>query len=311
MSTTYTGDDTATQAPSPLPAKNATPILTLPVDGDGLNVASIYQALKSLADGIDFVFDRTAVLSVANQFADLQDFVAGIQTTTSPTTLTPLLKGAGTSPFRLYVGNARAVLAFNAAYNDTTGKWSCTDTGAAAFAFAYAGVYCEFWKHTATASTWNDGTGAGAWTQGPYFDLSNGHIAATGSLFAAAEMQAGTHIRSTGAAPGIAANANLGGAGASVNIAGNDLGGVITLTAGAGAAAGIQATITFAVTYGAGHPLAVALSPANAAAWGLAANQMQFTAVAAGGASFDVTNAGGGAAALPAGTFAFNYIVTG
>lgn len=50
MSSDYTGNPAATQAPSPAPGDDAEPILRLPTDGDTLNVASIWQNLKALAD---------------------------------------------------------------------------------------------------------------------------------------------------------------------------------------------------------------------------------------------------------------------
>lgn len=74
MSTNYTGDDTATQAPSALPAKSATPVFTLPADGDALNAASVAQALKASADGLDFTFDRVLVLDSANTVSGINSF---------------------------------------------------------------------------------------------------------------------------------------------------------------------------------------------------------------------------------------------
>jgi hypothetical protein len=50
MASNYTGNPTASQTPSPNPGFGAAPILHLPVDGEPLNVASIYQGLKALAD---------------------------------------------------------------------------------------------------------------------------------------------------------------------------------------------------------------------------------------------------------------------
>lgn len=50
MSLDYTGDPTATQAPSPAPAQDAEPVGRLPVDGEAANVASIYQQFKALLD---------------------------------------------------------------------------------------------------------------------------------------------------------------------------------------------------------------------------------------------------------------------
>ena len=70
----YVGDDTATQAPSALPAKSATPTARLPVDGETLNVASVYQPFKMLTDGLDTFFDRGAWIDAANTWTALQSF---------------------------------------------------------------------------------------------------------------------------------------------------------------------------------------------------------------------------------------------
>lgn len=50
MSTTYPGSPTATQAPSVPPTPGVVPSVVVPADGEPLNVASISQALKVLAD---------------------------------------------------------------------------------------------------------------------------------------------------------------------------------------------------------------------------------------------------------------------
>ena len=55
MSTNYTGNPTATQAPSPIPGAQAFPIAVLPADGDADNAASVAQAFKVLADNIAFL----------------------------------------------------------------------------------------------------------------------------------------------------------------------------------------------------------------------------------------------------------------
>ncbi len=55
MSTNYTGNPTATQAPGPTPAPGNYPIVVIPVDGDALNSASIAQALKENADFIAYL----------------------------------------------------------------------------------------------------------------------------------------------------------------------------------------------------------------------------------------------------------------
>ncbi len=55
MSTNYTGDPTATQAPAPTPGANEEPIAVLPADGDPVNAASVAQAFKVLADYVAYV----------------------------------------------------------------------------------------------------------------------------------------------------------------------------------------------------------------------------------------------------------------
>jgi hypothetical protein len=55
MSTNYTADPSATQAPASPPVAGAAPELVLPADGDPANAASIAQALKVVADYIAFL----------------------------------------------------------------------------------------------------------------------------------------------------------------------------------------------------------------------------------------------------------------
>ena len=52
MPSTYTGNPTAAQSPSPAPNPTNPIILNLPTDGDDLNVSSILQALKAVGDWI-------------------------------------------------------------------------------------------------------------------------------------------------------------------------------------------------------------------------------------------------------------------
>ncbi len=55
MAINYTGDETATQAPSPAPGRGVRPIFSLPEDTDGWTVGNFYQALKTAADYIAFL----------------------------------------------------------------------------------------------------------------------------------------------------------------------------------------------------------------------------------------------------------------
>lgn len=55
MASQYTGDPTATQAPSPTPGMGVYPIGNLPVDGDTLNASAFAQAYKVCLDYIAFL----------------------------------------------------------------------------------------------------------------------------------------------------------------------------------------------------------------------------------------------------------------
>jgi hypothetical protein len=63
MATPYTGDETATQAPSPPPGPDVAPIVVLPDDGDADNAASVAQAFKVLADFIAWLMAPLAVVA--------------------------------------------------------------------------------------------------------------------------------------------------------------------------------------------------------------------------------------------------------
>lgn len=55
MATNYNGAPTATQAPSPTPSLDNPVILSLPQDADAWTVANFYQALKALADKVEYL----------------------------------------------------------------------------------------------------------------------------------------------------------------------------------------------------------------------------------------------------------------
>ncbi len=63
MSTDYTADPTATQAPSARPAPEAVPILTMPDDGEDADADSIRQFVKSLGDHVAWLFKPTAKIA--------------------------------------------------------------------------------------------------------------------------------------------------------------------------------------------------------------------------------------------------------
>jgi hypothetical protein len=58
MATQYTGDRTAVEIPSALPADGVSPIGVIPDDGDDLNVSSILQLAKVCLDFIDYLTHR-------------------------------------------------------------------------------------------------------------------------------------------------------------------------------------------------------------------------------------------------------------
>src|SRR5580692_986650 len=60
MPANYTGNETATQSPSPPPGPQTPPIVVLPVAGDGDTAASVMQAFKVLADFIAWLADMFA-----------------------------------------------------------------------------------------------------------------------------------------------------------------------------------------------------------------------------------------------------------
>jgi hypothetical protein len=62
MSSDYTGDPTATQAPSPPPGRAVEPIVRRPTDGDALSAASVEQDFKVLADFAAWLTNHAAIL---------------------------------------------------------------------------------------------------------------------------------------------------------------------------------------------------------------------------------------------------------
>lgn len=68
MSSNYTPDPTATQAPALVPQSDGNPIVVLPSDGDAANVASIHQAFKVLGDHIAWLFKPRAKAASFSQW---------------------------------------------------------------------------------------------------------------------------------------------------------------------------------------------------------------------------------------------------
>lgn len=68
MPTSYVGNQANTQAPSAKPEPEADITLSLPNDGEALNVSSLWQDLKALADFINFAVKPKAKASTAIRF---------------------------------------------------------------------------------------------------------------------------------------------------------------------------------------------------------------------------------------------------
>lgn len=62
MSTNYTGNPAATQAPGPAITPGAVPIVQLPADGDSLAAASVAQLAKESADFIAYLMSRSRAI---------------------------------------------------------------------------------------------------------------------------------------------------------------------------------------------------------------------------------------------------------
>lgn len=67
MSTQYTGNPTATQAPGPTPGNGNYPIVVLPADGDDLDAASVEQAWKESADFIAFLQQKMSFFTASRK----------------------------------------------------------------------------------------------------------------------------------------------------------------------------------------------------------------------------------------------------
>lgn len=75
MSSNYTGNPTATQAPGPQPAVQLLPVASLPADGDALSAASIAQAHKEAMDWIAFLAQKAS--ATGDDFNLNDDFQGG------------------------------------------------------------------------------------------------------------------------------------------------------------------------------------------------------------------------------------------
>jgi hypothetical protein len=78
MATEYEGDPTATEAPSDPPGDGVVPTLNLPEDGDDLNVSSVYQPFKVLADFAAFCTTRFGRLPGVRTWNASETYTAGM-----------------------------------------------------------------------------------------------------------------------------------------------------------------------------------------------------------------------------------------
>lgn len=186
MSLDYVADPTATQAPSAAPAPGNLPTGRIPTDGQALNVASVWQVFKALLDYAGFITTYGAFITIANTFAERQTFNDGILAGAAPGSGWKLLDGAynavtGTS---CWIGTGRRLISVNADWTSGTAKWSCGNTGQAATALYIDNGSMILLHHGATAGTWNDGVGGGAWTARFTLDLTSGDLTSIRNLTA-------------------------------------------------------------------------------------------------------------------------------
>lgn len=132
MSSTYTGDKTAIQAPSAAWAKNSVTKVTLPSDGDALNAASVEQPFKLLGDLGDVVADLIGWLASANTWTEEQvfngatgDAEPAIRMTDAPTNfkLWAELNTGATALIRFYAAATTLVITWNAVWDSGTTDW--------------------------------------------------------------------------------------------------------------------------------------------------------------------------------------------
>lgn len=202
----YSGDDSATQAPSPLPAKSATPIASLPVDGESLNVASVYQSFKMLTDGLDAFFDRgfwndaANTITGANTFSALQtvngasgDTSAALLTSVAPTARKLLWQIQATQYIRFYSSTSGLEITYNASW--TGSAWDHDDDASAAAQFILQNAAAYLMYKAPTVGTW------ASWTEIFGVDLSLDRLRMLTGYLSVAKTVAGTGNEGVTAAP--------------------------------------------------------------------------------------------------------------
>ena len=154
MSSNYSGNPTATQAPSPQPAQGITPIAQLPSDGDSLNAASVAQAFKMLTDLGAYLTKNAAILPGDNAFTGTNNFSneivseSGATEATLRTTVSPVsghrklignfpvgISGTLTAINMYSQGDAQFDIVVNAVWDNTALTWSLINSGYVATKF--------------------------------------------------------------------------------------------------------------------------------------------------------------------------------
>lgn len=183
MSSNYTGDPTAAQAPSPPPGRDIEPVTTLPTDGDAGNAASVMQAFKVLADFVAWCTNHMPIKddtnanemntpfrwpqAMASQIDDADHRLAFGYPTDNRQCIFSFQNsgGAGAQYAYLYQENASVggglSFASNAVWDQTTTNWIRTSAGVApAMLFRIRGSEIRIGYVDGTAATWADS----AWT---------------------------------------------------------------------------------------------------------------------------------------------------
>lgn len=254
MSSTYTGNPTAAEAPSSAPGLNVVPLATMPSSGDALTVASVAQRIKVALDGVTWTWDTTIGLiaqirTLANEWTGLNIFdatlkvlgnLAGVQSDITPNILYSITaagnwklvdkaldtsNNAASMPYHYIAGAGSAygagadAYANNAVWNPAAGgTWSCIDTSANATLRIQSTQGTYFLYHAPTAGTWAQ-TG---WTLQTAMDAATGDLTNSGTIAGVAAVTAGTSISATtsvGAGTTVTAGTTLIGQKASLSVA--------------------------------------------------------------------------------------------
>jgi hypothetical protein len=255
MSSDYTGDDTATQAPSAAWNKGINPIVRRPSDGDAANAASIEQIAKFLADLGDVAADRLAWLDSVNTFV-------GTQTVTGTANDAAIAATAGAGSATAITGTgtgAGAGASFEGGPTDGIGV-NAVGGGANGVGLAATG----------------QGTGAAIAATGDVIAVSGkiktmaGNVVADGDPASDQGRVKGLQFVMTGSAPTANATSNpgadnaVGDATETVVANSNDVRGRITVTTGAATTNGVICRVTFNKAYPS-TDYEVTLQPTNTA----------------------------------------------